>query len=73
MPPFGPISRKDLIRALRRAGFDGPYSGGKHPFMIKDSLTLTLPNPHQGDIGRELLARILRQAGISREEWETLG
>lgn len=23
MPPFGPISRKDLIRALRRAGFDG--------------------------------------------------
>jgi predicted RNA binding protein YcfA (HicA-like mRNA interferase family) len=40
--------------------------------MIKDSFTLTLPNPHQGDIGRELLARILRQAGISREEWETL-
>jgi predicted RNA binding protein YcfA (HicA-like mRNA interferase family) len=72
MPSFGPISRKDLIRALRRAGFDGPYSGGRHPFMIKDSLTLTVPNPHQGDIGRELLTRILRQAGISREEWETL-
>ena len=73
MPPFGPISRNDLIRALRQAGFDGPYSGGKHPFMIKGDLTLTLPNPHQGDIGRELLSRILRQAGISREEWEELG
>jgi predicted RNA binding protein YcfA (HicA-like mRNA interferase family) len=58
---------------LRSTGFDGPYSGGKHPFMIKGDLTLTLPNPHQGDIGRELLARILRQAGISREEWERLG
>ena len=73
MPPFGPISRKDLIRALRQARFDGPYSGGKHPFMLKGDLTLTVPNPHHCDIGRELLARILRQAGISREEWERLG
>ena len=73
MPPFGPISRRELIRALRAADFDGPYSGGKHPFMIKGDLTLTLPNQHQADIGRELLARILRQAGISREEWERLG
>jgi len=73
MPRFGPISRTDLIRALRQAGFDGPYSGGKHPFMIKGNLTLTLPNPHRGDIGRELLIRILRQAGISREDWEKLG
>jgi len=73
MPPFGPISRRNLIRALSQEGFDGPYFGGKHPFMLRGDLTLTLPNPHQGDIGRELLARILRQAGISREEWEGLG
>ena len=72
MPAFGPISRRDLIRGLRQAGFDGPFSGGKHPFMIKGDLTLTLPNPHQGEIGRELLSRILRQAGISKEEWERL-
>lgn len=72
MPAFGPIARKDLIRALRQAGFEGPYSGGKHPFMIKGELSLTIPNPHQGDIGRELLSRILRQAGISKEEWERL-
>ena len=70
MPPLGPISRKDLIRCLRAMGFDGPYSGGKHSFMIKGDVTLTLPNPHRGDISRELLACILRQAGISRKEWE---
>jgi len=70
MPAFGPISRKNLIRGLRKAGFDGPYSGGKHQFMIKGNLTLTIPNPHKGDIGWELLARILRQARISRKEWE---
>lgn len=44
MPPLGPISRKDLVRRLRAAGFDGPYSGGKHSFMVKGNLTLTIPN-----------------------------
>lgn len=72
MPQFGPIKRNDLIRNLRRLGFDGPYSGGRHQYMAKAEITLHIPNPHQGDIGRELLARLLRQAHISRDEWETL-
>ena len=72
MPSFGPIKRADLIRCLRRAGFEGPYSGGKHQFMIKGDITIRVPNPHQSDVGRDLLARILRQAAIEREEWERL-
>jgi predicted RNA binding protein YcfA (HicA-like mRNA interferase family) len=72
MPAFGPISRRDLIRHLRQLGFDGPYSGGKHEFVIRGNVTLRIPNPHRGDIGRELLSRILRQAGLAREEWERL-
>lgn len=40
--------------------------------MRKADLVLTIPNPHRGDIGRDLLARILRQAGISRATWESL-
>lgn len=40
--------------------------------MIKDDITITIPNPHGEDIGRELLKRILRQAGISKKEWEKL-
>jgi len=40
MPPFGAIKRKDLVRFLRKLGFDGLYSGGKHQFMIKDDVTL---------------------------------
>jgi predicted RNA binding protein YcfA (HicA-like mRNA interferase family) len=72
MPPFGPIKRRDLIAYLKRLDFEGPYSGGKHPFMVKGQRTLRIPNPHQSDIGRELLARILLQAGITREEWERL-
>jgi predicted RNA binding protein YcfA (HicA-like mRNA interferase family) len=72
MPPFGPVSRKNLIRYFRAIGFDGPYSGGKHSFLTKGDLAVTIPNPHNGDIGRELSARVLRQAGITREEWEQL-
>jgi len=72
MPRFGPIKRRDLIGCLQRLGFEGPYSGGRHQFMVKGTMTLHIPNPHQGDIGRELLARILRQAQIGKEEWEGL-
>ena len=73
MPTFGPISRKNLIHCLMKMGFEGPYSGGKHQFMLKGNVTLTIPNPHKKDIGRELLSRILRQARISHKEWERLG
>jgi len=72
MPPFGPIKRQDLIRHLRELGFEGPYAGGKHQYMVKAEIKLTIPNPHQGDIGRELLNRILRQAGIERDKWKNL-
>lgn len=72
MPPFGPIARRDLVRALRSLGFEGPFSGGRHQFMIREERTVRIPNPHGGDIGPQLLARILRQAGVAREEWDAV-
>jgi hypothetical protein len=70
MPAFGPVSRRELIAARRRLGFQGPFSGGRHQFMQRGNVSVTLPNPHQADIGRELLARTLRQAGVAHEDWE---
>lgn len=72
MPRFGPVKRRDLIGYLKLLGFEGPYSGGKHQFMVKGHLTLRIPNPHQGDISKDLLVRILKQANISKEVWENL-
>ena len=72
MPRLGPIKREPLIRYLRLLGFEGPYTGAKHQFMIRGDLRLRIPNPHQRDIGKELLSRILRQAGVSRDIWESL-
>lgn len=67
-----PISVKKLIQNLNLLGFTGPYSGGRHMFMIKENLKLRVPNPHKGDISKHLLSEILRQAGISSSEWNKL-
>jgi predicted RNA binding protein YcfA (HicA-like mRNA interferase family) len=72
MPRLGPIKRRDLIRYFRQIGFEGPFSGGRHPFMVKGDITVRLPNPHESDIGREFLARILRQAHVGKEDWEKI-
>lgn len=72
MPPFGPIKRKELIKALKQAGFEGPYIGGKHEFLLKGELRLILPNPHHSEISKDLLARILRQSNLTGAEWEKL-
>ena len=74
MPPLGPISRRGLIRGSAPGWFRWPLSqGGKLSFMLKGDMALVLPNSHQGDIGRGLLTRILKQAGVSRGKWEKLG
>ncbi len=72
MPPFKPIKRSDLIYYLKKSGYTGPFSGGKHQFMIKGNHSITIPNPHQSDIGKEFLKKILKQANISIEEWGKL-
>jgi predicted RNA binding protein YcfA (HicA-like mRNA interferase family) len=64
-----PVSWPNLVRRFRKLGFDGPFQGGKHPYMIKGDLVLTIPNPHRGDIGIDLLSRILKQAGVTKDEW----
>ena len=40
--------------------------------MIKEDVVLRLPNPHRSDVGKEILARILRQGKIEKDEWEKL-
>ena len=69
MSKLAPVSHRELVYKLRRLGFQGPYRGGKHLYMVKRSLRLAIPNPHKKVIGVALLSRILRQAGVSREEW----
>ena len=64
-----PVSWKQLVKRLKDFGFEGPFSGGSHPYMIKGELVLTIPNPHRKEISIDLLSRLLKQADIKREEW----
>jgi predicted RNA binding protein YcfA (HicA-like mRNA interferase family) len=69
MSQLKPISQNTLVKKLRKFGFEGPFPGGKHLYMIKENIRLTIPNPHRKEIGIDLLSRLLRQAGINRREW----
>ncbi len=72
MPLFKPIKRQELIRNLKKLGFSDPKSGGNHQYMIKGQLKLFIPNPHRGEISKSLLALILHQANITKDEWENI-
>ena len=69
MPALKPVSRRELVRKLRALGFEGPFPGGKHEWMRREGLRLTIPNPHGGAIDPGLIRRMLRQAGITLAEW----
>jgi predicted RNA binding protein YcfA (HicA-like mRNA interferase family) len=69
MPSLSPVSRRELVWTSKALGFEGPFPGGKHQWMRRDRLRMTIPNPHPGAIDSGLIRRILRQAGITIDEW----
>lgn len=50
MPRLVPIKRSDFIVRPRRFDFEGPFPGGRHEFMIRSGLRVTVPNPHHEEI-----------------------
>jgi hypothetical protein len=60
MPRLAPVSRREFIQRLQHLGFDGPYAGSRHEFILRGQVRLILPNPHRGDISADLLTRLLR-------------
>ena len=72
MPSLKSISRRILIKKLKVLGFRGPYSGGKHLFMVKNNFKLSIPNPHQKDIGVVLLSLIIKELRITVQDFMEL-
>jgi predicted RNA binding protein YcfA (HicA-like mRNA interferase family) len=67
------VPRRELIRKFKALGFKGPFSGGKHQFMAKGPVKVRIPNPHGSkEIHLGLLKEIIRQAGISLEDWDRI-
>ena len=44
MSQWKPCKRRDFIRKLRKSGFEGPYSGTRHQFMIYGRHRLAIPS-----------------------------
>ncbi|MBX3283821.1 MAG: type II toxin-antitoxin system HicA family toxin, partial [Actinobacteria bacterium] len=62
------------IKRFRVLGWDGPRRGGDHAFMHNGTKKVKMPNPHKGaQVGVGLIAVILRQAGITTDEWNEAG
>lgn len=69
MGKIPPCSRHELVKKLKRLGFEGPYPGGRHAYMKKGSFRLIIPNPHGGQLDSVFIKEMLKQAGITEEEW----
>ena len=67
-----PLSRRELIRKLRRAGLSGPIPGAKHSYMLYGKVKIFIPNPHIGDIGLKIIKRVMVDLGISETRWNQL-
>ncbi len=71
-----PCTRRDFVRRLQQLGFDGPYSGTRHQFVLYKHHRLAIPSnaeysvPQLRLLIREVEAVIGRK--IKAEEWNRL-
>ena len=76
MSRWTPCKRGDFIRKLRGLGFDGPFSGTRHQFMVISLKRLAIPSnseysvPQLHMLVREVENLLGRE--VSVEEWMNL-
>lgn len=67
------INGKELVAALKRAGFEVVRVKGSHHFIRHSDGRSTVVTVHTGeDIGPGLMAKILRDCEISRDQFQEL-
>jgi predicted RNA binding protein YcfA (HicA-like mRNA interferase family) len=67
-----PISYRELARKLKRAGYV-EIRTSRHPVYYLAAKNLTFPVPrHPGDVPKGTLRAIIREMGISPEEFNNL-
>lgn len=71
-----PCKRREFIRRLRVLGFDGPFAGSRHQFMIWQHHRLTIPSNDEYSVPqvRVMLQEIGEIVGsvIIAEVWNQL-
>jgi hypothetical protein len=71
-----PCKRREFIQRLRQLGFDGPFSGARHQFMICEEHRLAIPSNAEYSVAqlRVMIREIEEILGreITLEEWDQL-
>ncbi len=76
MSQWVPCKRRDFIRKLRKLGFDGPFSGTRHQFMIYVQYRLAIPSNSEYSVPQ--LRMMVREVEgiigrvIMADEWHRL-
>jgi predicted RNA binding protein YcfA (HicA-like mRNA interferase family) len=69
MSKFPSVTGSQLIKAIRKLGFDVIRTKGSHNFLRHPDGRSTVIPAHSGEtIGRGLLAQILRDCELSRDD-----
>ncbi len=76
MSRWTPCRRGEFIRRLRKLGFDGPFSGTRHQFVILAQKRLAIPSNAEYSVPqlRALIAEVEAILGrtIALDEWDSL-
>lgn len=76
MSRWTPCRRRDFIRRLRGLGFDGPYSGTRHQFMVYGQQRLAIPSNAEYSVPqlRMLIQEVegIIDREITVDEWSKL-
>lgn len=76
MSRWRPCRRRDFVRRLRTLGFEGPFAGGRHHFLIHGEHRLAIPSNPEHSVPQ--LRMMLREAEtllgreVTLDEWERL-
>lgn len=76
MSRWKPCKRRNFVRRLRALGFEGPYSGTRHQFMVYRQHRLAIPSnaeysvPQLRVMLREVETILGREIGLA--EWDRL-
>ena len=76
MSRWTPCKRAEFIRKLRRLGFDGPFSGARHQFLIFGPKRLAVPSNTEHSVSQ--LRMMVREVelivgrDITLNDWQAL-
>lgn len=65
-------SGTEAVQKFRRAGWTVARQRGSHVMMVKSGYEYTLSIPQHDELGPGLLRKLIRQAGVTVEEFNCL-